>query len=171
MLDLVIVNGLPGSGKTTLAKELAGALDAPLISKDAIKEAVADVLSAKAHQALGIASSEMMWTLAAAMSGEVVMESWWFKPRDLRFVEAGLVRCGATSVVEVWCDVPAQLAKTRYAARDRHWIHNDERQLDDGWPRWEKEAAPLGVCPVITVVTSGAIALDDLITRIRRARA
>jgi predicted kinase len=122
VLDLVIVNGLPGSGKTALAAELARILDASLISKDAIKEAVADVVSAGAYRALGIAASEMMWTLAAAMSGEVVMESWWFKPRDLYFVEAGLRRCGAASAVEIWCDVPAHLAKTRYAARRRHRI-------------------------------------------------
>jgi predicted kinase len=36
VLDLVLVNGLPGSGKTTLAGKLAQVLEAPLISKDAI---------------------------------------------------------------------------------------------------------------------------------------
>ncbi|MFI6073202.1 AAA family ATPase [Actinoplanes sp. NPDC051343] len=170
MLDLVLVNGLPGSGKTTLAAELAQVLHAPLISKDAIKEAFADVLPAAAYRTLGIAAGEMMWTLAAAMSGEVIVESWWFKPRDQHFVEAGLRRCTPTSVVELWCDVPAQLAKTRYAARRRHRVHNDGRQLLDAWPRWEKEAAPIGICPVIPVDTSGAIDLDDLEARIKRAR-
>ena len=38
---LVLVNGLPGAGKTTLATALAGALPATLVSKDAIKEALA----------------------------------------------------------------------------------------------------------------------------------
>jgi predicted kinase len=36
---LVIVNGLPGSGKTTLARRLGAALEAPVVSKDALKEA------------------------------------------------------------------------------------------------------------------------------------
>jgi predicted kinase len=37
---VVVVTGLAGSGKTTVAKALADALDVPLISKDAIKEAL-----------------------------------------------------------------------------------------------------------------------------------
>jgi hypothetical protein len=39
MNELVLVNGFPGAGKTTLAKALAGSLDAVLVSKDAVKEA------------------------------------------------------------------------------------------------------------------------------------
>ncbi len=40
----VVVAGLPGSGKTTLARALAVELDLPLISKDTIKEALFDAL-------------------------------------------------------------------------------------------------------------------------------
>jgi predicted kinase len=170
VLDLVLVNGLPGSGKTTLARRLAPALEAPLIGKDAIKEALADVLSAVPRQALGIASSELMWTLASALSGTVVLESWWFRPRDLHFVEAGLRRCAPASVVELWCEVPAQLARSRYEARRRHRIHDDERQLTEAWPQWEKEAEPLGVAPLVLVDTGGAIDLARLITRIKQGR-
>jgi predicted kinase len=55
MVDLILVNGLPGSGKTTLANGLERLLDAPLIAKDAIKEAVADVIPAAPGSALGMA--------------------------------------------------------------------------------------------------------------------
>jgi predicted kinase len=40
----VLVNGLPGAGKTTLAKPLADELGLPLLSKDRIKETLADEL-------------------------------------------------------------------------------------------------------------------------------
>lgn len=170
VLDLVLVNGLPGSGKSTLAAGLAPALAAPLIGKDAIKEAVADAVAGAPRRALGIAASEMMWTLAAALSGTVVLESWWFRPRDLNFVEAGLRRCDPASVVELWCQVPAELAKSRYVARRRHRIHDDERQFVEAWPRWEREAAPLGLSPVVLVDTGVPVDVADLVARIKQAR-
>lgn len=75
---LVLVNGLPGAGKSTLAADLAPALP-----------------------------------------GLVVVESWWFRPRDLGYVRAGLDRCSATAVVEIWCDVPSALARLVLRALDR----------------------------------------------------
>lgn len=41
---LILVTGLPASGKSTLARELARLLRAPLIGKDMIKEPLLDVL-------------------------------------------------------------------------------------------------------------------------------
>ena len=43
----VVVSGLPASGKTTLARQLADELNAPLISKDEIKEAMATAIPVK----------------------------------------------------------------------------------------------------------------------------
>jgi adenylate kinase family enzyme len=40
----VMVSGPPGSGKSTLARPIAEELRLPLIAKDAIKEALMDVL-------------------------------------------------------------------------------------------------------------------------------
>ena len=56
VIDLVLINGLPGSGKTTLARGLESVLGTPLISKDAIKEAVAEIVPAAPGQALGMAA-------------------------------------------------------------------------------------------------------------------
>ena len=69
----VLVNGLPGSGKTTLARAVAHHLGLPLFSKDVIKEAHADVLGAERagwpqrrwNAAIGAAASETMWALLA----------------------------------------------------------------------------------------------------------
>src|ERR1700730_10103463 len=84
MVDqLVLVNGLPGSGKTSLARPLAQALAASLVSKDAIKEAVAEVVTTASSSALGGAAMDMAWSLTASIPGAVVLESWWFKPSDL----------------------------------------------------------------------------------------
>ena len=44
----VLVGGVPGSGKTTLARQLAPLLGMPLIAKDAIKEALMTALGTAA---------------------------------------------------------------------------------------------------------------------------
>lgn len=59
---IIVVTGLPGTGKTTLSREIAEALDIPLIAKDDIKEIMFDTIgwsdkafSAKlAHATFGI---------------------------------------------------------------------------------------------------------------------
>ena len=139
--QLVLVNGLPGSGKTSLAHALAPALSATMIVKDAIKEAVADVVPAATWPVLGAATMEFAWTLTAALPGLVVLESWWFRPRDRDFADAGLQRCGRPAVVEVWCDVAPAVAQARYAARQRHPVHADPLRLVDAWPAWAEQAA------------------------------
>jgi 2-phosphoglycerate kinase len=63
---LVLISGVAGSGKSMLAKRLAPALDLPLISKDTIKEALADSLGPGDDawsQQLGAASFEVLWAL------------------------------------------------------------------------------------------------------------
>jgi hypothetical protein len=74
------------------------------------------------------------------------------------------------AVIEVWCDVPSHVAKSRYTARQRHGIHDDKGKLADAWPRWEAEAEPLGVGPVVRMDTSGPVNLADLFEKITIAK-
>lgn len=162
---LVLVNGLPGSGKSTLAGRLAATMDVPLIGKDVLKEAMAGALPGLPAAAFGAVASEAMWDLAAATPGVVILESWWFRPRDLGFVRDGLRRCAGPAAVEIWCDVPASLALERFRSRRRAALHADEHHLAVSWPRWAAEAEPLGITPVITVQTDrpvdpAALAVD-----------
>jgi predicted kinase len=117
---VVLVNGLPGSGKTTLAVDLAATLGAQSLSKDAVKEAIAAVLQDPAMvPRLGAIAMDTVWALASGIPATVVIESWWFRPRDLHLAKAGLGLVGAARAVEIWCDVPAGLARSRYETRDR----------------------------------------------------
>lgn len=47
MTNIIIINGLPGTGKTTLSEAVSEQLGLPLLSKDAIKELLFDSLGAK----------------------------------------------------------------------------------------------------------------------------
>jgi hypothetical protein len=100
---------------------------------------------------------ETTWNLAAAIGERVVLDSWWFRPRDRDHAIDGLRARRAQATVEVWCDVPIALARKRYEARDRHPVHRDNRDMTDEWARWEAEGQPLAIGPVIRLPASGPL--------------
>jgi predicted kinase len=128
-------------------------MSVPRVSKDSIKELLADAFPAAATRSLGRIAMETAWSLATEMPGTVILESWWFKPRDLGFVKAGIERCCAAMVVEIWCEVPADVARQRFVARSRHTVHQDARRLAACWKDWAARAEPLGVGLTVRVRT------------------
>jgi hypothetical protein len=160
---LVLVNGLPGSGKTTLAGQLSETLHVPLLSKDSIKEALTGVPPSEA----GRVASETLWDLAAGTAGPAVLESWWFRPRDLGFVESGRMRCGNPPTLEIWCQVPPELALARVRGRKRAAVHQDDLKVAAHWAEWAEGARPLGVSDVTVVETAGPVDVAGLAERVR----
>ncbi|MCA5892492.1 ATP-binding protein [Isoptericola sp. NEAU-Y5] len=168
--QVVLVNGLPGSGKTTIARPLAALLGAPLLSEDVVREALADVVDHGAHAALGAAATEAVWRLAAAPMALAVVESWWFRPRDLDGVLRGLAVAGADAVVEVWCDLPPDVARDRYeAVPDRHPVHAGGRDPAAEWARWSAQGEPLALGPVVRQSTRGPVDTALLARHVRAA--
>jgi predicted kinase len=161
----ILVNGLPGAGKTTLARALSRTLGLPLFSKDTIKEAHADVLGTESragvaqrewNRMLGAAASQTMWALLGDAPGGAILESSW--PSDTRhFVARGLEQAGGRSAIEIWCEVPLATARRRFEARHpRHPIHGD-LPADAEWERLRETGRPLGVGPVLRVDTTGRV--------------
>jgi predicted kinase len=71
---LIIVTGLPASGKTTLARSLAERYGVPLIAKDLIKEPLLDVLGAP-DAAASRRLSDASFRILAAVAAEVLQKS------------------------------------------------------------------------------------------------
>ena len=178
-MSLIIVNGLPGSGKTTLATQLAAELSLPLFGKDAIKETLADALiairpreetSIEWSQQLGLAASKCLWRLLSDTGGNAIIESFWL-PHLRPIVARELHELGILAHDEIWCDVPVSLARERFESRalERHWIHSQSSgSTDADWEMWEREAGPLGLGTVHRVDRTQPLDIKRLIRELGR---
>ena len=165
---LVLVHGVPASGKTTLATALAAELGCSLVSKDAIKETLLDTLGwtdRDSARRLGMAAGEICWTVVASSPAPVVLDTWL---PDRALVEERLTRARIDRLVEVWCRVDDDVARSRFRERVRHPGHYDVdslAQLDT----WLATAVPLGIGGVVEVDTTGPVDVAALARHVRES--
>lgn len=159
---LIVVNGVPGAGKTTLASSLARELAVPLIAKDAIKEALSDAMNVSLPTSqLGAVAAENVWAIARMLSGTVIVESFWAAGRDDSHFRRGFNALGAPRGVEIWCQISLEIARERFLTRDRHVAHADAGRLPE-WEALSSSAAPITGLPVIAVETTTAVDVPSL---------
>ncbi len=175
---VVLVTGLPGSGKTALAARLGQAFGLPMLSLDSVKEGVVDGLGEATPDdrfAIRKAAREVVVRLVADNPQGSVIDIWLNPTRDESSFTDVLGGVEGISVVEVVCRVPLAIALERYTARDlqghRHGAH---LPLDDATLERMELAAPhigpTGMGPHLDVETSEPVDDDrfaDLISSLR----
>ena len=159
------MSGAPGSGKSTVARELSARLRIPALSYDAVKETLADSLGVGDpawNARLATAADDVFFTIAGELP-EGILDHWWRGDRRARLTALGgdlvevFCRCGADALVE--------RARIRAEEQTRHPVHEDWMP-DDLLGRWEGipgGLAPLDVgAPVLEVETDRPVDVDSI---------
>jgi len=129
MRRFVIVSGLPGSGKTTLARRLAPALDLPLLDKDDILERLFEAkgIGDEAWRRTLSRQSDAIFQREAQASNGAILTSFWRlpgMPADLGTPTDWLPAL-SDPLVQVYCSCDPATAAERYFRRTRHQGHLD----------------------------------------------
>jgi glucokinase len=165
---VVMVNGVPASGKSSVAAALAQATGWPILSLDTIKNPFLAALppgDRLFNRTLGRASYAAIFDLiAAAPPGSAFIVDAWFGFQPIDVLQDGLARAGATDMAEVWCHAPPTVVGQRYGAR----LHTRPAGHPgaDYIPELQELAAraqPTGLAPRFDVDTTGALPLAELL--------
>ena len=150
MAWLIIVTGLPATGKSTLATWLGKQLAIPFIHKDAIKEILFDVLgwSDRAwSQKIGAASIELLYYFAqmSLMAGKSIIIENTFRPDLASAKLSALARQANAGTIQIICRASTEVVYQRFQQRAeaglRHPGHVDRQVLDE--PKVSLDDRPL----------------------------
>lgn len=176
-MTYVVVSGIPASGKSTLARQLAPLLSLPVLDKDDILDGLFEsfgIGDAEWRSKLSRAADDMFCRLAPSL-GAALLVSWWRHPSTTG--QSGTPTSWLSALpgelVEIHCVCPPRLAATRFLARQRHSGHRDgTRSLDELSEQFEQFAlpGPLGYGPVLRVATATDVDTGDVLAFVRANR-
>jgi predicted kinase len=168
---LVLVTGLPGSGKTTLAAPLAAKLDLPLIAKDRFKELLFDVLGTgdlEWSRRIGQAAIMLQYDAMATIKSAVVDSALWTGFSEPEIEALGL------PVVQLYCQCPFEVARGRFFSRveqgHRHRGYREDQMTYDHYERFRPLVNPLRLkAPLVCADTTAPIDVDATAAALRAA--
>ena len=173
MKRAILVNGVPASGKSTVARAISEAMSWPLLTLDTIKEAHFAFLGTgdrDYNRMLGKASYQAIFSLIGDFpdNSGVIIDAWFgFQP--LEVLQGHIQHAGLEKCVEVWCHAPPETIGARYLERVAH--RSPGHLGPDYAPELialAAEAKPTGLFPVIDVDTSKTVQHADLVDALRK---
>lgn len=182
---LIIVNGLPGAGKTTLTKRIASDVGLPAFSRDGIYETLYDALACESNGCpplLGRASFTFLYAIAGSIlaAGQPLIVEGFFGNPELRGAEfRQLQQAYDFEPLQILCKADGKVLLERFLARTKsEERHAGHQRQDLAWIEQHKgrllqgHLTPLalgGQLVEIDTTTPHSFDYADLLQRIHTA--
>lgn len=174
MKRVVLANGVPASGKSTVARAIAKAKGWPLLTLDTVKEAFFAHLGTGDRdysRLLGKASYQAIFALIKDFpDGTTAIVDAWFGFQPVEVLQGHLANAGIGQVAEIWCHASPEQIGERYRARlkKRSSGHLGASYIPE-LIELARGAKPLGTYPLFDVDTEWPLDLPALEKWLERA--
>lgn len=172
MKTAILVNGVPASGKSTVARTVSQYLGVPLLTLDTVKESFFDHLGTgdrDYNRKFGKASYQAIFALVGDFPSDstTIIDAWFgFQPMEV--LQQHVERAKLIRVIEIWCHARPEVIGARYLARTA------QRSSGHLGPEYVPElialagrAKPTGLFPLFDVDTEQANLCLSLIDQLK----
>ncbi len=134
MSKLIIVCGLPASGKTTFATELSRQINIVCLHKDSIKESLyinTGSTTLDDSRRVGLLSVRLLLELAEGIIAndiDVILEAPFSYAEDYHIFDKWISKYDVV-VYNIICSTPTKELKDRFNSRPRHHAHHDPERV------------------------------------------
>ncbi|WP_312056129.1 AAA family ATPase [Pantoea brenneri] len=156
---VVLVNGIPASGKSTLTRALSQRFGWPVLTLDSLKEpfmACFAPVDRQRNRQLGCAAYQAIWNIVGqAPASQIWLIDAWFGFQSRAVLEQGLQQAGVDAVLELWMQIAPEAAVARYQARLSQRLpgHPGAEYLPE-LRQLAQQAEPMALGPVLRVNAS-----------------
>lgn len=171
---VLLVNGIPASGKSRLSRTISQRTGWPILSLDTIKNPFLQHIEGvdrPFNRTLGKASYQAIFSIIRdAPRGSAFIVDAWFGFQPLSLLEEHIASAGVTDIAEIWCHAPGEVLAERYATRlaDRLPGHPGAEYIPE-LVELAKRAVPASLGPVFDIDTSQPVSDDAVVAWVTEA--
>lgn len=178
---VILLQGRPATGKTTIGRQIAAALELPFISRDTYKEVLFDAFGSNNEESIewskkiGAASFELTYTVinqVLSSGNSCIVETTWI-PLFAEKVLKDILKRSNAGFIQVYCHSSDTVREERFNSRahsDRHPAHMDRLRIEKG-NRTKKDKHPKldikGFCIDIDTTHFDQVDIPEIISKVK----